>query len=128
MCGVVTTAKTRLEKAVKYAVEHAGGGGSASNAPLETNCTVSVDVETGKQILATDLTASGLFSAIEAGKFIAANITIGGNVIQKIIMVDAQLDEEHYDFSLTTTTSGDGVVGFLAGELSADDTVVFHEV
>lgn len=30
LCGVVTTAKTRLEKAVKYAVEHAGGGGGGA--------------------------------------------------------------------------------------------------
>lgn len=36
LCGVVTTAKTRLEKAVKYAVDHAGGGGSGGGAMLVT--------------------------------------------------------------------------------------------
>jgi hypothetical protein len=122
-------AKSKEAEAVKYAVDHAGGGGSASNAPLETNCTVSVDVETGKQIVTTDLTAEELFSAIEAGKFLAMNITIDEDVIRKIIAVDAQdFDGQFCEFSFTTGDSDDGVIGFLSGKLSAEDNVVFRQL
>ena len=129
LCVVATVAKTRLEKAVKYAVDHAGGGGSASNAPLETNCTLSVDEETGKQTVMTDLTAAELFSAIEAGKFIAVNITVEEDVIRKIIVVEAQdFDKQFYEFSFTIADNEDGLICFLSGQLSAEDTVVFRQV
>lgn len=101
----------------------------SGNAPLETNCTVAIDEQTGKQTITTDLTASDLFSAIEAGKFLALNLTIDEDVIRKIVVVDAQyFDGQYYDFSFTTVDSDDGVICFLAGELSADDAVVFRQI
>ena len=128
LCGVVTTAKTRLEKAVKYAVDHAGGG-SASNAPLETNGIISADDETGKPIITTDLTASELFSAIEAGKFLAVDLDVDGDVIRKIMVVEAQdFDGQFYEFGFTTVDGDDGCICFLSGHLSAEDTVAFRQL
>lgn len=64
LCGVVTTAKTRLEKAVKYAVDHAGGGGGAA---VEVETTISIDSDTG--VVTT--TVSGL-TAGEAYRYALA--------------------------------------------------------
>jgi hypothetical protein len=48
LCGVTATAKTRIEKAVKRAVENAGsGGGGGSGAAVEVETTISIDSETG---------------------------------------------------------------------------------
>jgi len=130
LCGVVTTAKTRLEKAVKYAVENAGGGGV-----FEMNCTVSVDSGTGKQTVTTDVTAAEMFGACSAGKKVFAACTIQDEdptIIQKTLVVDGQVignDEEAvYEFCFSTVSQEEGLMGFLAANLSADDTVVFTQV
>jgi len=39
LCGVATVAKTRLEKAVKHAVDNAGGGGSGGNGAMVVHLT-----------------------------------------------------------------------------------------
>ena len=133
LCGVVTTAKTRLEKAVKYAVENAGGGGGGV---FEANCTISVDSETGKRTITTDVTAAELFDACTAGKkvFAACTIQVGEDsiIIPKTITVDGQVigdDEEAvYELCFSTVSQEEGPIGFFATDLSAEDTVVFHEV
>lgn len=103
------------------------GGGSSSNAPLETNVTISVDGETSKQTISTQLTAADLFSAIEAGKFLAVNTTVGDDVFRKIVVVDAQAINAGYEFSFLTVTNGE-LIYFFANELSAEDTVVFRQI
>lgn len=133
LCGVVTTAKTRLEKAVKYAVENAGGGGGGV---IESNFVVSIDSETGKQIITADKTAAELFDACTAGKKVFGVCTIqdGENpiVLRKTLAIDGQVigdDEEAvYEFCFSTVSQEEGLMGFLAANLSADDTVVFTQV
>ena len=133
LCGVATIAKTRLEKAVKYAVENAGGGGGGV---FEMNCTVSVDSETGKQTIATDVTAAEMIDACATGKKVFAVLTIPAGedsiIISKTVTIDGQVlgdDEEAvYEFCFSTVSQEEGLIGFLAADLSADDTVVFTQV
>lgn len=132
LCGVVTTAKTRLEKAVKYAVENAGDGGGI----FEMSVAISTDSETGKQVATTNKTAAELFDACTAGKKVFAACTIQAGedsiTIPKTITIDGQVlgddEEAEYEFCFATVSQEEGLIGFLAAELSADDTVVFHEV
>lgn len=131
LCGVVTTAKTRLEKAVKYAVDHAGGGGGGV---LEMNCTISVDSETGKQMVSTDKTAEELFNAIEAGKVVVALFTAPGPEetalsVRKILHIGCVLiGGAVYEFSFVEADGNDGAIAFFVENLQPDDIVVFHEV
>ena len=126
LCGVVTTAKTRLEKAVKYAVDHAGGG--ASDAPLEATGTVTINPETGKQTVATDKTAAELYAAVYAGRAVRMTLSLNGGTVTRTVWVDAQeAGGALYDFAFTTVSEEGGLLGFLAAGLSADGTVIFTQ-
>lgn len=132
LCGVATVAKTRIEKAVKYFVDHTGGGGGI----FEMSVAISTDSETGKQVATTDKTAAELFDACAAGKKVFAACTIQAGedsiTIQKTIPVDGQVlgdgEEAAYEFCFATVTQEEGLIGFLAADLSAGDTVVFTQV
>lgn len=120
-------ARSALEESVQIALANAGG-------VLETNATLSVDSETGKQMITTDITAAELFGACAAGKKVLAEITLGDapGAIRKTISLNGQVfgdDEEAvYEFTFAEVDGTDGAIGFIAEKLSADDTVVFHEV
>lgn len=130
---LATTAKTRIEKAVKYAVDHAGGGGGGV---IESNCTVAVDSDTGKSTITTDTTAVELFNACTAGKTVLAEITVPASeepaIVRKTIPIHGQVigddEEQVYEFHFIEVDSTDGAIAFFAGNLSADDTVVFRQV
>lgn len=130
LCGVATTAKTRIEKAVKYAVDHAGGGGV-----FETNIVLSTDTETGKQIVTTDKTAEELFEAIEAGKVVVALFTVPGPEetaisVRKTLHIGGMCaGGATYEFTFAEADADDGVIAFAtADNLLPGDTVVFHKV
>lgn len=136
LCGVVTTAKTRLEKAVKYAVDHAGGGGGG-NDPFEVDTVVSQDEESGKTVLNTAAVASELFDALIGSRAVIMNISAPspeGNVtIRKIVQIFAmhiagsREEEESYYFSFADEAD-DNVCWFKAQEIGGTDTVVFRQM
>lgn len=126
--GQIMKARSGLEAAVQAALER--------TKPMEANCTISVDSQTGKQTITTDLTAAELFEAVNAGRLFRAiiGVSVDGQTISfpKIVLIDSQAlgddDETVYEFSFSTTSSSDGLIGFIAADLSAGDTVVFRQV
>ena len=67
LCGIATSAKTRLEKAVKYAIDNAGSGGGSSL--FEVVGTFGVD-EKDKTTITINKTAEEAYTAISQGKMI----------------------------------------------------------
>lgn len=140
LCGVVTTAKTRLEKAVKYAVDHAGGGGD--NAPFEVNATRSVDSETQKETISFDTTAEDLYGAVADGKPVLAKTSITDDeatiTIDTVLSVTAKkilipdetpgVASETYEFHFVDMDKDEGAELYCAPELSGDDYVVFSRI
>lgn len=117
-------------------ISNTSGGGGV----FEMNCTVSANPETGKGTITTDKTAAELFDAINAGKKARVQATVTSPFGEGTITVDVTncvpiLAEKmvsdigtFFEFGFADISSDDGVVGFASGDLSSDDTVVFHEV
>lgn len=115
-------------------IENALASLAAAQTPLETNAVLSVDQTTGKQVITIDKTAEELFEAIEAGKAIEAMFTMPGPAdqpiaIRKIVNVSGMLiGGTLYEFTMVEVDEDDGVIGFIASNVLAEDTVVFTEV
>lgn len=144
LCGVTTTAKTRLEKSAKYAVENAGGGGgSASNAPLEAEGTLVTDEQTGKMTITLNKTAGELYEAACAGKLVKLSMqqTITDDESGTDYVVDVttimtftatrfvaeSFGAVSYNFFALIGDRDDGDKPLYSGDLAETDTVVFTE-
>lgn len=142
LCGVATTAKTRIEKAVKTAVENAGGG--SSNAPLEAEGTLTTDAQTGKVTITLNKTAGELYAAACAGKQLKISMPVTDHDDLKdedyVIdvtrvtpftatkMVAESLSAVFYNFEARIGDRNDGDSLLCSGDLAETDTVVLTEV
>ena len=134
LCGVVTTARTRLEKAVKYAVEHAGGGGGGT---LIVDATLSDDQETHLPIISTGVTAGDLYEAITDGKTIEIHAEIPDNdgAIPIVICLPiacrkygSEGESVWYEFSFAGGDLRDGAATYVSRELVENDLVTFLQL
>lgn len=129
-------ARSALEESVQIAMQNAGGGGV-----FESNASLSEDSETGKTAITTDKTAVELFDAVNAGKSVRALASITSIkegeepvtvMITKVLHV-AGVKFVHdgvtsFEFNFVDIDEEDGIIGFIADSLSADDIVVFRQV
>lgn len=127
--------KILLDIANKISNTSGGGGGV-----FEMNVVTSTDPETSKGVVTTDKTAEELFDAINAGKKVRVLSTLTYPVGEGTITVETTYCASVFAkkmvsdigtifaFCFTDVDSDDGILGFVSGELSADDTVVFQEV
>lgn len=155
LMGVTATPRTAIEHAVKYAVDHSGGGSdlpdvtSADNgdvlgvvsgewskttpksyAPFETVGTFVTSEE--KDTITLNKTASELYAAISGGFLckITATFVVQETTVTSTAIVNISSSRltggESVQYSFSFV-SADGVI-FKTADLTADDAVVFVEV
>jgi hypothetical protein len=123
--GIPTTAKTRIEKAVAFALS-----------PLEVNVTLGDDGST----IIFDKTAAEVYEAISAGRMIKilTELTTGSegeetvtHVTKFCTMESTKMDTESttvYDFVYSTVDNEDGAELYVSDAIAADAPVVLTKV
>ena len=124
--GAAITARSGLEAAVQAALER--------TKPLDVDVMVAVDSETGKAVITTDKTAAELFSAVYAGRAVAAHAEVAVEGEESLVTVTTIFtvtakelevgDARNYEFVFIDYDNDDGVVTYYGEGLGADDTVV----
>ena len=111
LCGLQSVvAKTRLEKAVKYAVNNAGSGGSGD--VFVVHGSYAYDEQADHDLISIDKTTSEIYEAAEAGKAVILLVNEDDSYSEWILTDsgEGKDDDIHADFVMVDTSKDGATV------------------